>query len=450
MTNNSDSFQDTSSKKRTKNTKLNIVYSAFIKGFGILTSLVLVPLTLGYLNPVEYGIWLTLNSILLWVNTFDIGLGNGLRNRLAACLSEGDFIKGKEYISTAYFIISVVMIFIFGIFYFVNHFLDWHTILNVDESVVKNLKTIVLVSFSLFCLNFVFKLIGSVLLAIQKAAIENLLIMLSQILSLILIFILTKSTSGSLFNVALVYSISPVLVYLFSYPFVFRGKYSALRPSIKYVRKEHISVLMSLGGQFFVLQIAALIIFSTANLLITKMFGPSMVTTYNIAFRYFNLISLFFSIVLTPIWSATTEAFVKGDLKWIRNSKKKVDKLLLFTFLLLIIMTVFSNQIYKLWVGETIKVPLNLSISLAIYMFLLVASLSYSSFLNGIGKIRVQMINIIFSAAVFLPLTYILGKHFGIYGVVYSLILVNLSGFVLNYIQFDMLLDNKARGVWNK
>ena len=43
------------------------------KGGTILISLILVPMTLSYLNPYEYGIWLTLSSTLAWIYTFDIG-----------------------------------------------------------------------------------------------------------------------------------------------------------------------------------------------------------------------------------------------------------------------------------------------------------------------------------------------------------------------------------------
>ena len=49
----------------------------------IAISLVMVPMTLGYVNPVQYGIWITLSSIVGWLGYFDIGFGNGLRNRFA-------------------------------------------------------------------------------------------------------------------------------------------------------------------------------------------------------------------------------------------------------------------------------------------------------------------------------------------------------------------------------
>ena len=436
--------------ERTIIAKKNVFYSFFIKGFGILTSLLIVPLTINYLNPTEYGIWLTLNSILLWVNTFDIGLGNGLRNKLAESLAQNDFVKAKIYVSTSYCVVFLLMIIIFLLFQVFNMYLDWYSILNINKSLVPNLNEIVLMSFALFCLTFVLKLIGNILLATQKTAFENFLIMSGQVLSLIVIYGLTFSSKGSLFKVALVYSISLVIVYAFSYPFVFRNQYKAIAPNIKYFRKEYVKSLMGLGSQFFILQIAGLVIFSTANLLISNMFGPKMVTTYNIAARYFNVIPMLFSIVLAPIWSATTDAFVKQDYEWIRKSMRKVNWLLLTTFFVLFAMILCSNFIYEKWIGNSVVVPMQLSILMSIYVFILVASMSYSSFLNGIGKLKVQMFNILFCSFLFLPLTYFLTDKYGINGIIGSLIFVNLSGLLLNYIQFNLLINKNAKGIWNK
>jgi O-antigen/teichoic acid export membrane protein len=436
--------------ERTLTAKKNIFYSFFIKGFGILTSLWIIPLTINYLNPTEYGIWLTLNSILMWVNTFDIGLGNGLRNKLGESLAQGDYVKAKIYVSTSYCVIFLLMIIIFLVFQALNLYLDWHNILNIHSSLVPNINAIVSMSFALFCLTFVLKLIGNILLATQKTALENLLIMSGQVLSLIVIYGLTFFSNGSLFKVALVYSISPVIVYAISYPFVFRNQYKAIAPNIKYVRKEYVKSLMGLGGQFFILQIAGLVIFSTANLLISNMFGPKMVTTYNVAARYFNIIPMLFSIVLTPIWSATTDAYIKEDYKWIKSSMKKVHLMLIVTFFVLSVMILCSNFIYEKWIGNSIYVPIELSILIGIYVFVLVASLSYSSFLNGIGKLRIQMLNILFCSILFIPLTYFLAGKFGINGIVITLILVNVSGLLLNYIQFNLLINKKATGMWDK
>lgn len=435
---------------RTIIAKKNVFYSFFIKGFGILTSLLIIPLTINYLNPTEYGVWLTLNSILMWINTFDIGLGNGLRNKLSESLAQGDYVKAKIYVSTSYFVVFFLMIIIFFIFQIVNLFLDWHSILNINSAQIPNLNEIVLISFALFCLNFVLKLIGNILLAIHQTALENFLIFSGQLFSLIVIYVLTFFTRGDLLKVALIYSLSPVIVYACAYPFVFRNEYRAITPSLNYFRKQYVKSLIGLGSKFFVLQIAGLVIFSTANLLISNMFGPEKVTVYNVAARYFNIIPMLFSIILAPIWSATTDAYVKQDLDWIRKSMAKVNRLLLIALIVLVIMIGSSNFVYNLWIGNLITVPEELSVLMAIYVFVLVASMSYSSFLNGIGKLRVQMLNIVFCSIIFLPLTYFFSAHFGVNGVVGALILVNLSGLVLNYFQFNFLIDGKATGVWNK
>lgn len=85
--------------QRGANIKKNIAGSLLIKGFSILIQLILVPLTLGYLNTDLYGIWLTVSSILLWLGFFDIGFTLGLRNKLSEALANGDILRGRKLVS---------------------------------------------------------------------------------------------------------------------------------------------------------------------------------------------------------------------------------------------------------------------------------------------------------------------------------------------------------------
>ena len=47
------------------------------------------PLTIDFVNPTQYGIWLTLSSLLAWFSFFDIGLSLGFRNRFAQAKANG-------------------------------------------------------------------------------------------------------------------------------------------------------------------------------------------------------------------------------------------------------------------------------------------------------------------------------------------------------------------------
>ena len=74
--------------------KKNIVGSLFVKGCSIVISLLIVPLTLGYVSSDLYGIWLTLSSIMMWLNFFDIGFTLGIKNKLALlALEKNDMNK---------------------------------------------------------------------------------------------------------------------------------------------------------------------------------------------------------------------------------------------------------------------------------------------------------------------------------------------------------------------
>ena len=86
--------------ERTLNIKKNIIYSFLIKGGSVLIGFILFPLTIHYVNPLQYGIWLTISSLVAWMNTFDIGLSNGLRNKMAHSLALGEkenIVKCKSY-----------------------------------------------------------------------------------------------------------------------------------------------------------------------------------------------------------------------------------------------------------------------------------------------------------------------------------------------------------------
>lgn len=435
---------------RTLKAKKNILASILLKGIDGLVYLLLVPVTLGYLNEYEYGIWLTLSSILMWINSFDIGLGNGMRNKLAIAIAKRDTERGRYYVSTTFFMLGLLMLAIVFVGSALEPFIDWYSILNATTSSVPHLNQIVYLSFAIFCFNFIFKIIGSVYLAMQLPAINNLLTVSGHLLSLIIISILTKTTDGSLLFVALSYSASPLLIYLIAYPLTFCKIYPYLKPSYKYFRKEYLKDLFNLGIQFFLLQLSSILLFSFANLLISHMFGPENVTPYNIAYRYFSLVPMVMNLILAPMWSATTDAFTKGDTDWIKKTIKYIHRILILVVVFLIIMVLASEHIYRIWVGSDVKISFELSSIMGLYVCIIVISMSYSSFLNGLGKLKLQTVNTISVSMLFLPLCYILGKYWAINGVVAGMCLLNLSGLILNYIQFNLVINNRAKGIWDK
>lgn len=124
-------------QERSVKAKKNIIASFLIKGLGIAISLVLVPLTISYIDPARYGIWLTLSSMVVWFSFFDIGFGNGLRNKFAEALAKGEHDLARVYVSTTYAILSIIIGVVLVIFFCVNPFLNWATMLNTPKAMAS-------------------------------------------------------------------------------------------------------------------------------------------------------------------------------------------------------------------------------------------------------------------------------------------------------------------------
>ncbi|MDE6836384.1 MAG: hypothetical protein K2J03_05450, partial [Muribaculaceae bacterium] len=125
-------------------------------------------------------------------------------------------------------------------------------------------------------------------------------------------------------------------------------------------------------------------------------------------------------------------------------------RLLCMALALLAFMTVISEWIYSIWVGGEVRIGFPISIWMGIYTGILILSLAYSSFLNGMNKIRLQCINTLTVGILFYPLCWWLGKIFGITGVLGGMCMLNLSGLLLNVIQFNKVVNGKAAGIWAK
>jgi len=437
--------------ERTLRAKKNIMASFVIKGFSILVSLMIVPLTLNYLDKTRYGIWLTLTSILGWMYFFDIGLGNGLRNKFAEAKVHGDVARGRTYVSTTFALLALISVGLLLLFLAINPFLDWTKILNTETSLAQELSKTVLIVFAFFCLQFVFRLVGTILLADQKPALSGLLNLCSNILALGVIFLLTKVTAGSLLSVGFVFSAAPVLVFLFAAVTMFRGKYKDYTPSIKFIDFKQTNDLLGLGVKFFIIQLACLVLFTTTNIITSQLFGPAEVTPYNIAFKYFSVVTMAFSIVLSPFWTAYTDAFHRGEIIWIKRATKKLIVIWSISCLALVIMVILSNWVYRLWVGSEIYVPTSLSLTIALFVTIYNWNNIFSFFVNGVGKIKLQMYYTIIVGIINIPLSIVLAKLLnGVEGIVLSTCLCLFGGAILVPIQCLKIVNGTAKGIWNK
>ena len=434
--------------------KKNILGMFGLKGLDVGVRYLRFPLTLKFLGTELHGVWLTLGGIINWFSFFNIGLGTGLRNKLAEALAEKDIPLARTYVSSTYSIISIISVFLF-VFLMVSVFaLDWPAIVAVSDVYESMLVTTLLIVFAFFCVRFVLQLIGTVLVADQKPALNQLIHSVSSVLFFIGIWLAVKYRVmfGDLVVIGVLSSGSVILVQVLASFILFSRRYKHIRPSFKFVDWHKFRSLASVGVQFFIVQIAVIIMFSTDNVIISQITGPEDVVPYNVARKYFGIVEMLFLIVLEPFWSAFTQAYVKGEHRWIRKSIRNLLMLWVGALALSLVMLAASGWVYRVWIGDMVTVPFRLSVLMMLFFMIKSWNSVFVYLINGVGKLRLQLYMSIVISVINIPLSVFFAKklEMGSAGVILGTIVCLTFGAVLHPLQYKRIINGTARGIWDR
>lgn len=410
-----------------------------------------VPLTIDYIDSVQYGIWLAVSSIVAWVNFFDLGLANGFKNRFSEAKANGDIQLAREYVSTTYATISVIVFVLLISVVTVNNYVDWSSVLNVDDSYNLILRKVFAILAVVFCLNMITNIFTRLVEADQRPAIASLISCIGQVLSLISIIILTKCTKGSLVNLALYFSTIPMLTMLIASVILFRfTHYRTYRPSFNTIRPKLIRNIMGLGIKFFMIYLCLIAIFQLMNIILSRECGAIAVTQYNVAYKYFSVAYMVAVIIVSPMWAAFTDAYTQKDFVWMKGMLKKLEIGIGLGIVACIIGFALSSIAFRLWVGNNVSISVSLSFFVMIYVMTQIAGVVYMNMINGCGTMKIQFLIYVFFALISYPLMTLCCRYFGVIGIVIIPSLVYLAQAIFGRIQINKLINQTATGIWLK
>jgi len=428
-------------KDRTKNIGINISFNMFFKIVGGMLSYLIIPLTLDFLSKERYGIWMTILSFVSWFNYFDMGLGNGLRNKLTEAIAINKKKLARKYVSTAYFFIFFIAILISFVIILIYPLVNWQHVFNTTNITNHELLFSMGIISILFILNFAFSLCNSIFYAYQKPAFVALSNVLFQLIFICLICIFRIKAYEHLIVFSFLYGTSIILSNVLLTIYFFHGHIDIL-PSLKFFDKLVLKDIMSLGIKFFIIQISSLIVLTTDNIIITQILGPTYVTEYNIVYKLFSAITMIHGgIFLNTLWSSYTEAYKKQDFNWVKTTFNKTKKLLVGIWVIILIVIILSKKIIGVWIGSSISISSDLVLFMGIYTFVVAWNGTYCSILNGLGKVNLQMYISIYSSIVNIPLSIYLVRnlHLGSSGIILAS--------TLSIIPSSLILPFQIRGI---
>ena len=439
---------DSRSKKMYKNT----VAMIGIRGVSMILTLISAPIMLHHVDRADYGVLLTLTSIVGWVGYMDVGLGNGLRNKLPEFLAKGDFHSAKKIVSSCYVTLAIYVALIIVIFLMVSPFVDWLGVLNSPTSDAGEIRGLTNVVFIAFCIQFLFGLINSILFAYQMPAFQSLFTFVGQFVALIALVIQVYVFDvTSVLQIGAVNSIIPPLVLCWGSIGLFRTKLKEIEPSFKLFEFKSVGSILSLGLKFFVLQMITIVLFQANSIIIARVVSPEAVVEYNLAFKYVSLLTMIFTIVITPVWSATTDAYVRKDFEWINKTLSFSRKVCIASIFIGVLMVLASKFVYGMWLGRG-SIDINYSTTGLILLYISFEMLYkvYGTIINGTGKVFAQIILTGIIAIIYIPLAIFLGNLCGLSGVLIANTIVFALNYVWSKLQCNKLINQTATGIWNK
>ncbi len=389
----------------------NIKISFLMKPLSMFLTFLYMPIALSFLGMERYGVWTIILDVLAWITYFDIGVGNGLRNKLAEAYSLGNNDDCKKYISTAYVVTAAVSFVFCAVFLVLWSGLNLTTRFNL--SVGGNETDIaIIISVVFAAINFVMGLVGTILYAIQKNGYLSIINVIQQALQLILIWALNSFMEADLIIIALVYGFANSIIYLI-YSFVLFYNKSELKPNIKNVKKQYVRPLLSLGIGFFIMQISSMILNTTDNLLISGLFGKGEVSIYSILYKCFYAFVQLHAIIIMPLWSAYTAANAHKNIDWMKKTIKKINYITVFLTILIVVAVFLFKPFVYIWFNKVLVYDSRLIIFVAVYMVTQMFANNYSSFLCGVGDIRISVVLSLLGAILNIPLSILLADKFG-------------------------------------
>lgn len=425
----------------------NIRVGLICKPFSILLNLMIFPLTVNFFSEETYGIWITMFSFVSWINLFDIGIGNGLKNKLTQSLVNKDYKKSREYIATTYIFLLVISILIFLIFFFASYWIEWNKIFNIKTLDSNYIREVVVINIFFICLSFILKTSDSIYFSLHKTSSVAIFQLGTQVVNFLILIIVTRyfKVENKLLVLSLLFGFSNLLVQLLATINIF-FKNKKLKFLITDFNKSLINDLLILGGKFFIMQIAGLIIFTTDNIIITQLFGPIEVTPYSITFKIFSLIIMVHGIIMTPLWTAFTQAYHQKNKQWILKIIRQLRILEIFIFIGVIIIYFLFPLLMKYWIKSEINISSILKIGFGYYVVIYTWNSIQSSALNGFGRVEYSYKISLIEGIINIPLSIYLAKNLnmGIAGVIWGTNITLMISAIANYVILKKILKKLA------
>ena len=369
------------------------------------------------LGPATLGLLITIMTVMAWGSLLDFGIINSLRNRLPEFLNVGDGLDAQRLVSSSFFgffkIISCMfLVCSLGCAVWIYALPRINPIKDLDGSASELYLCVILILSGTF-VNLLFKLNGAISYALLKPVFAFRVEASFMALFLLLATVFVNLSDLKLLGIALAYFSASIIASGLSTALIFWPN-KTLFPSVASGREYGIRQLVSSGKTFFIIQLGAVVMYSTDSVLIAALFDFEQVATYKINAKLFLLFTMAHGALMAPLWSRYTfDVTNKAYTKIFRRYYLSI--LLTCPFIVgVYVMWLVGNDILSVWFGHERYFDNDIMIALSWLTIIMCLTSTLTTVYNGTNQNHILARMSFVAAFLNVPLSIILVMVFGL------------------------------------
>jgi len=400
-----------------------VVSGGAARALSSLLTLFTLPLAVRYLGAERYGVWATVVSVAIWVNLLDLGIAASLTNLISHAYARHDETEAARAFSSALAVTLAAVGLAASFFVFLWSRVNWIALFNASPSLETEVRLTVLIATLLTLANLPLNLAGKVFAGYQELHTYNTTLGLRALSSIVglVVGIWLRVSMPALFLLSFG-SVTAVGIATMLW-LVFWHK-PWLIPRVRLVTRAKTLDLLGSGWSFLLIQVAAMVVFSTDNIIVSHYLGAAEVTPYSVTWRVVSYGSALQVLVFPALWPAYAEAHARGDIPWIRRTFAiAMQTTIALNAAWAAFLVVFGRVGIRLWAGPAAVPPRPLLLAMALWSVIAGFMTAESCLLAALNRTRLQAIVSVLAAAVNLALSIVLVTRIGSLGVILGTII---------------------------
>jgi O-antigen/teichoic acid export membrane protein len=397
--------------------------SMLSKGVALAVSAISIPITVRYLGPENFGVWVTISTTLSMLLVLDLGVTNSLTNFISEAYARDDRDHASTYTTTALGAMLAISLLLAGIAWSIWPSLHWDRLFHLSSAAeAPTVGKAVAAALAIFLVGLPSGLAPKILGGYQELRTANLFTAVGSLMNLLSIILMVHFHAGL---VALVTASSAALVgaNIVALVWIFFFYKPWLAPRLKHLEGLAARRMILSGSEFFLLQIAGLIAFNSDNLVVIHYLGPAQVAAYSVAWRLVGYATIAQTLITPALWPAFSEAFSRGDLPWIRHTFRRTMALTMTIALAASLLFALAGRwIIRIWASHAAVPTEELLLLMCVWVLISTFMTNTATVLVAKGETRLQAWCSLASAALNLALSIYWVQRIGAPGVILATI----------------------------